>query len=180
MAGDRRHNRQSNRWQVHDYAAGGTYFVTVCTEGRVCLFGEVRDGRMYSNASGLIVEQEWMGTGVIRPDVDIDVFAVMPNHLHGLVTITPPATSIAVWDAETSRRAHSGVPLRRPRSLSSIVGQFKATSTRTINELRGTPGAKVWQRGFHDRMVRNDEEFDRIASYIVTNPDRWMDDPDHP
>ncbi len=86
-----RHHRQSVRLREHDYAGGGTYFVTLVTIDRACLFGEIRDGEIYLNAFGLIVDREWARTGVIRPGVAIDVFVVMPNHLHGLITINPPA-----------------------------------------------------------------------------------------
>jgi len=83
------HHRQSIRWQEHDYAASGTYFVTICTADRACLFGDVLEGEMRVNALGRIVEDEWVRTGVVRPEVDIDVFVVMPNHLHGFVTLRP-------------------------------------------------------------------------------------------
>jgi putative transposase len=192
-----RHHRRSIRWHGHDYAAGGTYFVTICTEGRACLFGEVREAEMHVNAIGLIVEREWMRTGQVRPEVEVDVFGLMPNHLHGLVTINPVedgdvprGTRIPEGDVATSSsaqgrgahgdQAHSGVPLRRARSLSSIFGQFTATSTLVINEARGTPGARVWQRGFYEHVVRDGDDFERIAWYIVTNPERWETDDENP
>jgi REP element-mobilizing transposase RayT len=171
-------NRQSNRWQEHDYAAGGTFFVTIVTFNRTCLFGDVHEGGMCLNAVGRIVDAEWMRSGIVRPEVDIDVFCVMPNHLHGLVTIKPSETPVLDRNRAVGYRAHNGVPLRAKRSLSSIVAQFKASSTRRINDLRGTPNTKIWQRGFHDRVVRNDDEYMRIADYIVTNPERWEQD-DH-
>lgn len=190
-----RHHRQSVRLRAHDYAAGGTYFVTICAEGRECLFGEVRDAEMRVNAIGLIVEREWVRASELRPEVEIDVFCVMPNHLHGLVTIRPADDGdvagrqcLSVGEVEVGNQAHSGVPLREPggppirkaRSLSSIVGQFKAGSTRAINEVRGTPCVRVWQRGFYEHVVRDDADFARIADYIVTNPERWDTDDENP
>jgi len=183
----------------HDYAAGGTYFVTICTEERACLFGDVRDGEMRLNEIGLITEREWVRADEIRPEVEIDVFGLMPNHLHGLISINPPdergvaqGTGDPEGDVAADNRAHSGVPLRRrpllmdgqhpslprrrARSLSSIVGQFKATSTRAINDLRGTPCARVWQRGFYEHVVQDGDDFARIVEYIVTNPERWESD----
>ena len=167
------HHRQSIRWQEHDYAASGTYFVTICTADRACLFGDVLDSETRVNALGRIVEDEWVRTGVVRPEVVIDVFVVMPNHLHGFVTLRPdesrqdPGANMAQGDAA----------LRRPpRSLGSMIAAFKQVTTVRINEVRGTPGASIWQRGYHDRVVRDGDEFDRIAEYIVTNPDRWEHD----
>lgn len=121
------------------------------------------------------------------------MFAVMPNHLHGLITINPPAgdtvgahrcvPSSATTNAPsnqptfaTTGRAHGGALVRRARLLSSNIAQFKASSTVAVSEARGMRGAKIWQRGFHEHVVRNDKDFDRIAWYIVTNPDRWETD----
>ena len=192
-----RHHRRSVRLREHDYAAGGTYFVTICTAGRVCLFGEVRDRGMRVNRIGLLVEREWVRTGEIRPEVAIDVFGMMPNHLHGLITITPVddggnvgGTGVLERRVAVGGRAHSGVPVqresgggppvRRARSLSSIVGQFKASSTRVVNDALGIPGVRLWHRGFYEHVVRDDDDFARIAKYIVTNPERWETDEENP
>lgn len=169
-----RHHRRSVRLREHDYAAGGTYFVTICTVDRACVFGEVVGDAMRTNAVGRIVEAAWVRTGVIRPEVEIDVFALMPNHLHGLVTILPqePAATVGAVGAMGGR----GIPERGRRSLASIVAQFKASSTAAVNACRGTPGARLWQRGFYEHVVRDDRSFEAIAGYIVTNPERWQTD----
>lgn len=60
-----------------------------------------------------------------------------------------------------------------PRSLGSFVAGFKSAATKRINNHRGTPGAEVWQRNYHDHVIRNDEEWRRIRRYIRTNPTRW-------
>jgi putative transposase len=179
-----RHHRHSIRWQGHDYAAGGTYFVTICTVERACLFGEVVDGQMRLNPLGSIVEQEWVRTGQIRPEVEIDVFAVMPNHLHGLITIRPrgsagrdPGPVSGPGDQEPGAR---GAPLRRVAgSPGSVVAGFKAASTRQINALSDGPSLRVWQRGYYEHVVR-DDEFERIAHYIVANPEWWHQDAENP
>jgi len=64
--------------------------------------------------------------------------------------------------------------------LSTIVGSFKSASSRLINTLRGTPGAPLWQRGFYDHVVRNDDDLARIREYIATNPLRWSLDEENP
>lgn len=61
-----------------------------------------------------------------------------------------------------------------------MIAGFKQATTTTINDLRGSPGQKVWQRGFYDRVVRDDDELNRIAEYIVTNPERWEQDDHYP
>ncbi len=192
-----RHHRQSVRWRDHDYATGGTYFVTLVTLDRECLFGDVRDGEIRLNELGLIVDREWAHSAIIRPEVTIDVFTVMPNHLHGLVTINPKEGPIVgahggapfsvVTNAGvdqpllvTSGRAHHRAPLQRsPRSLGSMIAAFKQVSTVAINIQRGTPGSKIWQRSFHEHIVRDETDFDRIAWYIVSNPENWESDEDN-
>jgi putative transposase len=183
--GTERHHRASIRWRGHDYAAGGTYFVTICTEGRACLLGAIQDGRMWPNALGLIVESEWAQTGVMRPEVEIDVFAVMPNHLHGLVTIRPQESaeggpgSIA-GPSGREQGARGAPPRRTSGSLGSVIAGFKATSTRRIIASSDFAIARVWQRGYYDHLVRDDDDFERIAHYIVTNPERWETDDENP
>lgn len=176
-------NRQSMRWAGYDYASAGTYFVTICTAGRACLFGEVVDGEMRVNRIGRLVEDEWMRSGEVRPEINIGVMALMPDHLHGIVTImpredgnvagnwTPPQSMGSVDDTQGARRA----PLRPPRSLGSMIAGFKAATTRIVNEEWGIDGEKqsIWQRGYYDRVVRDQAELERIEWYIVTNPERW-------
>jgi putative transposase len=82
-----RRNRHSIRLKRHDYTSAGAYFVTVCTHRREHLFGEVRDGRMVLNEFGDAVWWEWHRTEHVRPEVELDAFVVMPNHVHGIVVI---------------------------------------------------------------------------------------------
>ena len=75
-------------------------------------------------------------------------------------------------------------PLQRPAlaagSLGAIIGNFKSTTARRINLLRNTAGASVWQRGYHDHIIRNERELDAIRAYILANPSRWALDIDNP
>ena len=82
------HDRQSIRLPEWDYRRPAAYFVTVCAYRRQCLFGRVVDGRMALNAWGRIVTEEWHRTEQVRDNVTLDVFVVMPNHVHGIICIT--------------------------------------------------------------------------------------------
>jgi len=189
-----RHHRRSMRWTGYDYAAAGMYFVTICTDQRLPLFGDDTDDGIALTEFGLLVHREWARSALVRPEIALDVFVVMPNHLHGLVIIAPPDSVGAHGRAPVPQdaaanpgpavgatRAHGRAPLQRPpRSLGSFIAGFKATTTVQINELRGVPRTPVWQRGNHDRVVRNDEELVRIQDYIATNPLRWPADRDDP
>ena len=66
------------------------------------------------------------------------------------------------------------------RGLAEVVRAFKVFSTRRINEIRASPGTKVWQRGFYDHVIRNETELDRVRTYILDNPRKWAEDRDNP
>lgn len=176
MSDDKRNSRRSIRLPDFDYARYGPFFITLCVENRKCNFGTVANSQMQSNRYGQIVEDEWMRTAEIRRETFFDAYVVMPNHFHGIVS---------VLNAETERLgrvgAHSRAPLRRQsRSLGSLIAQFKATTTRLINALRGTPGASVWQRNYYEHVVRDERDLERIRAYIDANPARWEEDSYHP
>ncbi|MDP9368708.1 MAG: transposase [Chloroflexota bacterium] len=197
-----RHHRRSVRLDRHDYASG-TYFITLCAHQRTCLFGHVVDDEVLLSPFGKIVAEEWLCSAEIRPEIVLVDVVVMPNHLHGLVTILDPtglplnadvhpvgahgrapvSTHTSLLPITPSQRttSASGTALhRRPRSLGSFVAGFKSSSTTRLNALRGTTGAPVWQRGYHDHLIRTDDAFDRIRAYIAANPARWHQDEENP
>ena len=71
----------------YDYAQGGVYFVTICTQGRENLFGEIKGGEMRLSGIGEVVKSEWLKTPEMRPNVTLDEWIIMPNHIHGIITI---------------------------------------------------------------------------------------------
>jgi REP element-mobilizing transposase RayT len=179
-----RHHRRSVRPPGFDYAAAGSYFLTICTVDRAFLFGEVDRGRMELNDYGRIVLEEWHRSLEIRPTIALDAVVVMPNHLHGITTFDADETRIDSVGPELRRprnRAHRRAPLqRRPRSIGSFVAGFKAASTKRINSLRDLPGTPVWQRNYYDHIIRDDDAYARIYNYILTNPVRWELDRENP
>jgi REP element-mobilizing transposase RayT len=164
-----RHHRRSIRWRGYDYAANGVYYVTICTHRHGCLFGTVICDGIELNRAGEIVEKEWLRTESMRDRVCLDAYVIMPNHLHALLILQgePPPLS-----------AQRGRLYRRPDSLSSLLAGFKSAVTRQINALRQTPGSKVWQRNYYDRVIRNAGELYSKRQYILQNPARWYDDPE--
>ena len=180
--------RHSVRFRGYDYSACGAYFVTLCAERHRPFFGAIENDAMKSNWVGHIVEREWLRTADIRPEIELDEYVVMPNHFHAIVLITPnpvgahgcvPSYESAVPFDETEQRAHSRVPLRRPRSLSSLMAQYKAAVTRAVNAERATRNlspVSVWQRSFHDRIIRDETELLDTRRYIIQNPQNWRKD----
>jgi REP element-mobilizing transposase RayT len=174
----RRHRRRSIRLPHHDYA-GGVYFVTVCTHGRVHLFGEIAGGAMIPNAAGDIVHRCWDAIPDHFPRVIVDAFVVMPNHIHGIVGITDgPATNDG---ADRDRSTACRAPTRRfggpvAGTLPTVVGAFKSAVTRRINAMRGTPGGAVWQRNYYERVIRDERALHIARRYVRDNPARWHRD----
>lgn len=181
--------RRSIRLHGYDYTQQGAYFVTICTHAHTCRFGAVVDGEMALNRLGRLVVQQWKNTAVLRLNVELDAFVVMPNHVHGIIVIVSErggegacagdddggggARSGMVHHAPTSPRAFS-----RPQanSLGTIVGAFKASVTRSARQVSLIHEAPLWQRNYYEHIVRNQSDLDRIRNYIAGNPARWTED----
>lgn len=171
------HNRRSTRLRGYDYSRTGTYFVTMCTNGRECLFGEIDNEEMRLNQLGKIVVEEWLKTKEIRPSVKLDEFVVMPNHVHAILKIK--ATPVGATRRVAPTKTNPG-PRLEPGSLGAIIGQFKSISAKRINNAGGIPGCPVWQRNFHDHIIRNEDDMERIRKYIRENPRNWPGDDENP
>ena len=167
-------HRRSIRLPDFDYTEPGAYFVTLCTRDRRCVFGEVTQDSVRLTPVGEIVHEEWRRSSEVRAEVELDGFAVMPNHIHGIVIINGSRL-------RSGPRAHGRAPLHRQgRSLGALVAGFKAAVTSRINRLADTPGAPLWQRGYYEHIVRSNEELARIRQYIAENPGRWAEDSENP
>jgi REP element-mobilizing transposase RayT len=176
-----KHHRRSVRFRGSDYQSAGAYFITICAEHHRPFFGHIEDGVMKSNWVGKIVEQEWLRTSEVRPEIELDEYMVMPNHFHAIVLVTQPvgAHGCVPSASDTEETPHKNVPKRRPRSLSSLVAQYKAAVTRAVNAKRATCNQSpviVWQRSFHDRIIRNESELIATRRYIIENPINWASD----
>ena len=159
-------NRQSLRSSSFDYSSNGWYFVTVCTDQKKCLFGNIRNDTVELNEAGMIVSEEWHRTAQIRKNVQLDSYVVMPNHFHGIIGIQNEEAEPI--DA-TSRTLESG-------SLGAIIGQFKSIVTKRISRGRPTGSPlRVWQRNYYERVIRSEKAFNVIRLYIETNPMLWND-----
>ena len=172
-----KHHRRSIRLPAYDYAQAGAYFVTMVTRQRQCLFGEIVGGQMWLAAYGQVVSEQWLRSALVRGEIDLHAFIVMPNHIHGIVIIRPPPMGVG---AHGRAPLPSSPPYRPPRSLGSLVAGFKSAATKRINEIRGTLGLPVWQRNYYERVIRNDEELNRIRQYIADNPAHWEEDRENP
>jgi len=172
-----KHHRRSIRLKGYDYTQAGAYLVTICTQGRICLFGEIVDGEMRLNDAGEIVAWTWHDLPNYISNVQLDAFVVMPNHVHGIIIITDP---VVVVGAGSEPAPTEPAPTPRMHGLPEIVRQFKTFSARRINDLRGTPGTPVWQRNYYEHIIRDEGSLNRIREYILNNPSRWEMDQENP
>ena len=180
-----RHLRRSIRLKDYDYSQAGAYFVTVCTHGQECLFGEIEDGIMCLNPLGLIVRACWDNLPNHYPNVELDAFTVMPNHVHGIVVLADPGVGARLpRPNESLRPDRAGEPCPYTRivtpALGHIVAYFKYQSAKRINRLRGTAGFRVWQRNYYEHIIRSQKSLDAIRRYIEDNPIQWPFDPENP
>jgi REP element-mobilizing transposase RayT len=179
-----KHHRRSIRLLNHDYTQDGAYFVTICTHQRACMFGEITDiGEMVLNAPGQIVEDEWLQTALLRPSLELDAFVIMPNHIHGILVINDMGGVVGARRAlPLQERPSSEVTFGKPaaRSLGIIVGAFKSAVSKRINEWRNAPGMPIWQRNFHEKIIRNESMLNALRQYVENNPANWAFDEDNP
>jgi putative transposase len=162
-------DRKRLRLKDYDYSQPGAYFVTICTKDREHRFGEIVGGQMRQNDLAAVVQSCWDDLPNHYPNVGLDEFVIMPNHVHGIVIIMDDPVGA------TSRRPPTGAGKPRPY-LGNVVAYFKYQSAKRINEISNTPGAHVWQRGYYDHIIRDNRSMERIRDYIRENPQRWSSD----
>jgi REP element-mobilizing transposase RayT len=188
-----RHHRRSIRLPAYDYTQPGAYFVTICSQNRECLFGDVISGEMILNQRGEMVERTWRELAECYPGVEVDAFVVMPNHVHGIIVLVG-ANPLGVGPVGAGPRACPEGPgpcPGRPQgvaptmSLPDVVHRFKSlTTTRYRTGVlqdgwQPFPG-RLWQRNYYEHVIRDEEELNRIQQYIIDNPGRWEDDVENP
>ena len=195
-------NRKSNRLKDYDYSKNGMYFVTICTHNREELFGEIINGKIILNELGKIVEKYYLEIPKYHSHASLDVFVIMPNHLHGIIEINDPITTVGadlvsapapdlvsspdqniVQERQTQGGQTQGLSLRQHQHiglLSRIIQGFKSKSTVEYIHIMKSQNifgfTKIWQRSFYDRIIRNDAELNRIREYIKSNPQMWERD----
>jgi putative transposase len=165
-----KHHRRSIRLQGAEYG-NGCYFVTICVEQKRLLFGRIDNVVIQLSQLGKIAEDCWFQLSKHLPYVQTDVFVVMPNHVHGILFIGPDPVS-------TIQERQFGQSVRG--TLATAVGSYKSAVTKRVNQALDQRGQPLWQRGYHETIIRTQEAYDRIREYIVLNPERWFEDEENP
>jgi len=172
-----KHARRSIRLPEYDSTYRGAYAITLCTYQRECFLGVVVNGEMISNELGLLVKACWEEIPAHFPNTDLDMFVVMPNHVHGIIVLKD-SPNTATNQATTPHVESFGRPV--PGSLATIIRSFKSATTRRVNETRNTPKMPVWQRNYYEAIIRDEDALHRVREYIALNPIRWHEDTENP
>lgn len=183
-----RYRIESARLLGYDYSTPGAYFVTINTRGMICWFGDVVDGKMIRNHAGNIIYECWSSTPDHHVNVSLDEFVIMPNHVHGILVINKRGGRDVAGNVSTTRIKQplvesqtmdrtktkpTKIPSPKPGSLGTIVRSFKSAATKQIHDAGSADF--TWQPRFHDHIIRNDAELNRIREYIIANPVSWRE-----
>ncbi len=169
-----KHHRRSIRLKGYDYSQPGAYFITICTKNRKCLFGNIINGKMILNDAGHIAQNCWLEIPDHYPNVALDEFIIMPNHIHGIIFINNKKSIVGVQNFKPQRNFK---PLQNryqkiiPKSIGSIVRGFKIGVTKWFRQNMDV--YNVWQRNYYEHIIRNDFELNKIRKYIINNPLKW-------
>ncbi len=169
---------ESTRLPHWDYSDSGLYFITICTKDRIEYFGRIKNEIMFLNQYGSIICQEIYKTPLIRKNVIIDEFIIMPNHIHLVLEINNTLDKYRRDEAPprlyVGKHPNMSEISPKPNSLSSIIGSLKSIVTKRIHQ-NGLIDFQ-WQSRFYDHVIRNEEDLYRIKEYIRTNPLYWYRD----
>lgn len=204
-----KHHRRSTRIQGYDYTRPGGYFVTIVTQGRACLFGEVVGGEVVLNEAGKMVSAAWAALPERFPHVELGIFVVMPNHFHGILlfhdnpvgatlVVAPDLTTIpdpptlppnegkdVGRDLPLGAAMKSGAAMKAAPTLGRVVGAFKSITTHEyiggVHRSGWMPfDQRLWQRNYYEHILRNAEDANRVHRYIHSNPAAWTEDRENP
>ena len=153
--------RKNLRLSHYDYSESGYYFITICSHHMKCIFGNISDSNMYLTEVGNIIEQSWKQSSKLRQNISLHEFVIMPNHFHAIVEIKELLSNSSLLTDN------------RKTKLGDIVKGFKSSVTGSARRLHGLDRMIIWQRGYHEHVIRNEESLMKIKEYVINNPLKW-------
>ncbi len=193
------HNRRSIRLKGYDYSQAGLYFITICCQDSACLFGKIENGEMQLNDAGKMIQLEWLKLPNRFSNIELHEYVVMPNHFHAILEIVGATLVVAPNNDgdgynnggendngdenddgdENKNRATTRVA--PTKTIGDMMDAFKSITT--VEYIRGVKtlgwprfDGKIWQRNYHEHIIRNEQSYQTISDYIINNPAKWTDD----
>jgi REP element-mobilizing transposase RayT len=190
------HHRRSIRLKGYDYSQAGAYFITICCDDRICRFAKIVNKEMILNQLGLIAYKEWIKLADRFINFELDVFQIMPNHVHVILVLKDVGASVGatlavaqkeniinnfiddeIVDDENLRAGARPAPTAAPTAaMSDIIGAYKsivANACLTIYKEKNEQMGKLWQRNCYEHIIRNEKSYQNISNYIIINPANW-------
>ena len=187
------HHRKSIRLKGYDYTQAGLYFITICCQYREHLFGEITDGEMILNDAGKMVDIQWLELPNRFKNIELHEYIVMPNHFHAILEIVGATLVVAQNDTTVAQNDvinqnddvinQKGQPqgIAPTKTVGDMMDAFKSITTveyiRGVKTLGWKPfDGKIWQRNYHEHIIRNEQSYQTISEYIINNPAKWTND----
>lgn len=185
---------ESSRMPNWDYGRNGFYFVTICTGGRECFFGDVIEGKIIVSAIGKFAKKFWTAIPQHFKFVELDEYVIMPNHVHGIIKINKtddiiieqnttkitieetPKLDVSLTRLLSRNRTRTIAASKKWKSgaLGTIMNQYKRIVT--IHARKINPEF-YWQSRFYDSIIRDDHSLKNVRNYIKNNSKNWgLDD----
>ena len=174
-----KHHRNSVRLKDYDYGQSGAYFLTIVTQDRTCLFGDIKGSAPQLNDAGQMIRSVWVDMSRHYPGVETDTFVVMPNHFHGIIFLVGAGPRACPPESGQPQGVAPTMP------LPDVVHRFKTLTTSRyadgVKQSRWSRfSGRLWQRNYYEHIIRDEASLNRIRQYIADNPARWEFDPDNP
>ena len=188
-----KYNRRSLRLKHYDYSREGFYFITIFTQNRLHLFGEIVDDVMVLNVAGEMVNKLWYEIIDDFPNIALHEFVIMPNHIHGIIEIVDKKKQPVGADSISAQiciqeNINNTIELRADMEsaptgfdIPKIIQSFKRhTTLKYIKMVKNNTcppfDKRIWQRNYYEHIIRDDVDYERISEYIINNPMTWDDD----
>jgi len=181
-----KYRTQSHRMPQWDYSGNGIYFITLVTQNRECNLGRIHNGEIILSDFGKIINNECLKTFDIRDELYLAEYIIMPNHIHAIVVLdqspeqSPDQTPDQLDQLDPSPKQSDFV--RKPKSISSFIAGFKSAVNSKIDDYIDEFGMDIpkynrnnhfFQQNYHDHIIRDNAEYERIKKYIINNPMKW-------
>ncbi len=177
--------RCSIRLQGYDYSQAGLYFITICCQNRLNLFGEIKNHEMILNNAGEMIKCQWLELINRFNNITLHEFVVMPNHFHGIIESVTIEQIVGVPLVGTLKTRDQQPIMGQPQgiapTLGDMVGAFKSLTTdeyiRNIKQNKWQPfSGKLWQRNYYEHIIRDEQSYLKTSEYIINNPMNWEKD----